>query len=349
MEIQIFKGMSITGEPVAIFGKPNVDVLTGLFEMADAALDIEVIADLDRIDKQVPLTCVGTVRVHQTDEQDVFYELHIKEETVNKPATGRKPSAAAGASVIQSVLFDRSMFSLEQARAWIKSHDGVGDYGVEETEGNYRFRQYDPAHFVADRFRTADLTDGVKAIFGVVKGDVETDESADEAEMDKAIQETKTRVAVRELNKAISERGLTLIPGSAEMRKAADGGTEERFVLSMVLEPNDGESAPLKPDTQDDIYSADEIRKTAHNWMEKHGHVDLEHNWSALGKSDVAVLESYIAPADFAIGEAKVAKGSWMLGLRIKNDALWKAVQAGEIGAYSVGGYAERVPVEVEE
>jgi len=115
--------------------------------------------------------------------------------------------------------------------------------------------------------------------------------------------------------------------------------------MSLVLEPNDGkDGSPLKPDTQDDIYSKEVVRETAHGWMENFGHVDLQHNWKALGKEEVAILESYIAPCDHEIGDSTVVKGSWMLGLRVKNDVLWDAIKTGEIGAYSVGGSANRVP-----
>lgn len=133
---------------------------------------------------------------------------------------------------------------------------------------------------------------------------------------------------------------------ATDVRKAANEEAEERFVLSMVLEPNDGEDAPFHPDTQGDIYSAAEIRRAAHGWMEKGGAVDLQHNWKALGVERVKVVENYLAPVDMTIGEAKVLKGSWLLGLRVLDDELWAAAKDGKLGAFSIGGSARRVEVE---
>lgn len=144
------------------------------------------------------------------------------------------------------------------------------------------------------------------------------------------------------LNRRI-EQNLRVL--STEVRKV-DADTEERFVLSLVLEPNDGVDGPLHPDTQNDIYSAAEIRRAAHGWMEKGGAVDLQHNWKALGNERVKVVENYLAPADIEIGEAKVLKGSWLLGLRVLDDELWAAAKDGKLGAFSIGGSARRVEVE---
>jgi len=132
-----------------------------------------------------------------------------------------------------------------------------------------------------------------------------------------------------------------------EVRKAADG-SEERFALSLVLEPNDGAEpdAPLAPDTQGDVYSAEEIRKTCHGWMEKGAMVDVQHNWKALAPEQVRVVENYLAPVPFTLGDYPVRKGSWLLGLRILDERLWAAVKDGTIGAFSVGGSAVRRPVE---
>jgi hypothetical protein len=132
---------------------------------------------------------------------------------------------------------------------------------------------------------------------------------------------------------------------ATEVRKV-DADTEERFVLSLVLEPNDGEDGPFHPDTQNDIYSATEIRRAAHGWMEKGGAVDLQHNWKALGVERVKVVENYLAPVDMVVGEAKVLKGSWLLGLRVLDDELWAAAKDGKLGAFSIGGSARRVEVE---
>jgi len=295
----------------------------------------------------------GGVEVHRVAEivvrdvdDPVLYRTE-RDEAVGKPTTDRAPDAEAGSWVAQSLIFDKAKFDMDGAKAWIKEQDGFGDYGSDETEKSYRFRQYDPEYF--DSFKTGSITDGVSAVYGKVKqaeaeGDGDGEEKADE--MVKAIE------AVRDINAGIMAKGVRVLAKTAQVRKDEEGG-EERFVLGLVLEPNDGaDGAPLKPDTQDDVYSKEDVRQTAHGWMEHYGHVDLLHSWQALGKEDVRVLESFLAPVAFKMGEGDeaydVVEGTWFLGLRVVNDDLWKAVKDNELGAFSIGGTAERVPVEGE-
>lgn len=124
---------------------------------------------------------------------------------------------------------------------------------------------------------------------------------------------------------------------------------EERFILGVVLEPNDGSNgAPLDPDTQKDIYSKEEIRHTAHNWMEYYGNIGYMHQEMINDK--IRVLESYVAPCDFEIDgpdgtTEKVREGSWLLAGRVINDILWKEIKDGDMTGWSIGGDAWRIPV----
>ena len=151
------------------------------------------------------------------------------------------------------------------------------------------------------------------------------------------------------INEMISSIGLNLITQSAEefVYKAIDEDEEdeEEFtIFAPVLEPNDGEDgAPLDPDKQNEIYSAEAIRKTAHYWMENGGVVGLMHRFNIADQ--VSVLESYLAPVDFVFkcsdgSDYKVRKGTWLLRLRINNKELWDAIKEGKLGAFSVGGTA---------
>jgi DNA adenine methylase len=110
---------------------------------------------------------------------------------------------------------------------------------------------------------------------------------------------------------------------------------DERFVLGVVLEPE-------VVDAQNDIYSADEVRVAAHRFMEEFGGLGLMHRMRVNGQ--VKVLESYLAPVDFAIGDAKVHKGTWLLAVRILSDELWQAVKTGALTGFSIGGSARRYP-----
>lgn len=150
-----------------------------------------------------------------------------------------------------------------------------------------------------------------------------------------------------QINDIICSRGLPIIKESAEeyIFKAdeEDGETEERTVFAPVLEPNDGENgAPLDPDKQDEIYSEEAIRKTAHYWMEHGGVIGLMHRLNI--SPHISILETYLAPVSFVFEsdgkKYKVRKGTWLLRVRVNSDELWKSIKDGEYGAFSVGGSA---------
>jgi DNA adenine methylase len=110
---------------------------------------------------------------------------------------------------------------------------------------------------------------------------------------------------------------------------------DERYVLGIVLEPE-------VVDAQGDIYSIDEIRAAAHRFMEEFGGLGLMHRLRVNG--DVKVLESFLAPTDFALGDLTVRKGTWLLAVRVLSDELWERVKTGELTGFSIGGSARRVP-----
>lgn len=64
-------------------------------------------------------------------------------------------------TTVQSLVFDRSSFDVEHAKAWAKAHDfRYGDVDVQPT--TIRLRQKDPSRFRT--FRTKGLTQGVQAV-----------------------------------------------------------------------------------------------------------------------------------------------------------------------------------------
>lgn len=115
---------------------------------------------------------------------------------------------------------------------------------------------------------------------------------------------------------------------------------DERFVLGIVLEPD-------VIDSQGDTYSADEIRRAAHLFMEEFGGLGVMHRMSV--DDDVKILESYLAPTDFQIGDVTVRQGTWLLAVRVLGDVLWDQIKAGELTGFSIGGNARRIPVDESE
>lgn len=111
---------------------------------------------------------------------------------------------------------------------------------------------------------------------------------------------------------------------------------EERYVLGIVL-------APETEDTQGDVYSAEEVRRAAHDFMENAQVLGKQHR-EVVDRDTLRILESYIAPADFQADGETVSKGTWLLGIRVVDDSLWGSIKKGEFTGFSIGGNAYRRP-----
>lgn len=149
------------------------------------------------------------------------------------------------------------------------------------------------------------------------------------------------------LTEETSKQRTTKLLGVEVAILKADSSQDERYVLGIVLEPNNGkDGAPLDPDAQKDIYDALEIQATAHAFMSDFQQIGLMHE--RLISKGVRILESYIAPVDFEIegryGRQQVRKGSWLLALRILSDAVWSDIKDGTLTGFSIGGDARRIP-----
>lgn len=94
---------------------------------------------------------------------------------------------------------------------------------------------------------------------------------------------------------------------------------------------------PMVPDSQGDFMTADEIEKTAYNFMRgmRQYNVDTEHN---LQKNDTVVIESFIARP----GDPDFNAGSWVVGLHVLDPGVWDKVEKDELNAISMYGSGSR-------
>ena len=67
---------------------------------------------------------------------------------------------------VQTLIFDKAVFTEEQARAWAKDHDFKVSK-VDETQDSFRIRQQQPGRFQANSFRTIEFM-GVNGILAVI-------------------------------------------------------------------------------------------------------------------------------------------------------------------------------------
>jgi hypothetical protein len=118
---------------------------------------------------QVKHICVNSDCPHKmTYEQFLNYlyaELYLDN---MKYANGGEIFVCPVGTEIQTLIFDKSMFNLREAKAWAKKNNFENAY-VDGKLNTLRIRQKDPAMFTEDGFRTIQLRQGVQAVIGCPK------------------------------------------------------------------------------------------------------------------------------------------------------------------------------------
>lgn len=111
--------------------------------------------------------------------------------------------------------------------------------------------------------------------------------------------------------------------------------THKQIVYGVVL-------APHEVDTQGDFMTPEDIEKAAHYFITQSRVIGSEHGRPI----EAGVVESYIAPADMQfngpLGPCEIAKGSWVLGVKINDADEWAKVLNGDYTGFSVGGFGSR-------
>ncbi len=129
-----------------------------------------------------------------------------------------------------------------------------------------------------------------------------------------------------------------LIDNTGAVSKIFKADNWKQIIYCVVLSPEE-------MDLQDDIMSAEDIEKTAHDYLLNARVVGAGHS----RPMDAGVVESYIAPVDFSsdgqYGPQTVKKGSWVIGIRVDDPREWQKVLSGEYTGVSIGGSGHRIPV----
>ena len=110
--------------------------------------------------------------------------------------------------------------------------------------------------------------------------------------------------------------------------KKLDG--EEQVVFGEVY-------APGFPDSQGDFMTPEEIKKMAYNFLRKGetSNIDVNHSQTPSGSY---VVESFIARDDDPI----FIPGSWVIGVKVPDEAIWKMVKSGDLNGFSLDGMGVR-------
>jgi hypothetical protein len=101
---------------------------------------------------------------------------------------------------------------------------------------------------------------------------------------------------------------------------------------------------PMVKDSHGDWTTPEEIEQACHEflplakgaeWTDKDHETDIG--------AGVDVVECYIAPCDFEIGDEPVKKGSWVLVAKVTNEDLKKEIENGETTGFSMAGTCLKV------
>jgi cation transport regulator ChaB len=149
----------------------------------------------------------------------------------------------------------------------------------------------------------------------------------------------------KELDKALGDGEVVKITKEVNILKST-GTLRKGLVYGIVYAPDD-------TDTHGDHTSAEEIENAAHEFLPSalkngvDGWTDINHKedvkTAKIDEQAVVVVESYIAPCDFKVGEEPVKKGSWLVVSKVRDTDLIKRIESDEITGYSLEGYASKV------
>ncbi|MFL0445827.1 XkdF-like putative serine protease domain-containing protein [Bacillus subtilis] len=115
-----------------------------------------------------------------------------------------------------------------------------------------------------------------------------------------------------------------------EVKVLAKEADEQKLVYGIVYEPD-------TVDAHGDFMTAAEIEKAAHGFLKDAREIDKQHDFQGgVG----AVVESYVAPADFEMNGETIKKGSWVLVTKASEE-IWEEIKKGEITGYSMAGVAD--------
>lgn len=119
-----------------------------------------------------------------------------------------------------------------------------------------------------------------------------------------------------------------LKPEQKKITKALDEELKQVTYVAMM---------PDFVDLQGDYVSAEEVRKAMESFNKSSQRANLFHR---VMSDSFEVVESYIAPVDFTLGEKDVQKGTWLMTLQVNNDEVWDLIKSGDINGISIGAKA---------
>ncbi|MCD6386022.1 hypothetical protein J7M23_09640 [Candidatus Sumerlaeota bacterium] len=245
--------------------------------------------------------------------------------------------------------------------------------GLDETQGQWRYRVRNPEDFVKDSFRTVKIADGVQIVVGKLKADPKGSMKTQSYRFDKKKFTEEQVLAwlrrygiIKKSNngeeivlpkrriKKLRVNFISLVRSPANREPiilksdGQEGNNWQKFVE--LIKTNEEEQmvygivySPDVIDADGDFASVETIKEAAYEFM-KAGvtrNVDKGHNYSP---EPAYVAESWIVKEGDSLFPNKT--GAWAVGIKIEDEDLWREIKRGELAGLSLAGVAEVEPVE---
>jgi len=208
-----------------------------------------------------------------------------------------------GKMEVQAIRFDKDKFTVAEAKKWLKDND-------------YKAILFEPASGKEEKKKSETE---------------EVQEQEAEEEINDAMEDDEN--LSDDLSSFNAKKNVDVLTDVEDLQmevRFIKVREDRHIVMGVVYEPN-------KVDSQGDYMKADTIEDMAHNYMLNSQMMKIMHKKKVLAK----VIESFIAPVNFKLGNESVKKGAWVMGTKILDTAIWEKIKKGEITGYSIGGRAK--------
>ena len=74
--------------------------------------------------------------------------------------------------------------------------------------------------------------------------------------------------------------------------------------------------------------------------------MDIQHSFEPL--DNAAVVENWVAKADFKLGDEVIKEGTWLMTVEVTDEGVWESIEKGEITGFSMGGLGNYSEEDVE-
>lgn len=110
----------------------------------------------------------------------------------------------------------------------------------------------------------------------------------------------------------------------------------EQVVLAELLVPH-------VPNSWGDIYTPEAIKEFCYTFSQKGFGLDVDHDNVDVTGTGYIIVESFIARA----GDPDFIEGSWVIGVKINDSAIWERVLDGTLNGFSFEASVFMIPVDL--